>query len=243
MELAIICTLFSFIGIYILYFSVLREENKISFYNYLVSKNIKINLVRNITAIISSVAFTYIALKIFDTSLHEEWKIVISLILYPLIMFCSYISLYDFEYFEVPFFYTLVAVGIILLITIVLIFTVGFNNQVDLWTGFSIKPSEILLGGIISTLFISAIVLFSHEKAMGIGDIPIAAIMGLVLTSRYLLAGFYITILSALVIGLIYSVSVKRFKGLRIPFVPFICIGIIGGIIFGEVILKYLYIY
>ena len=138
--------------------------------------------------------------------------------------------------------YTLFVVTLIIIASIIMLIFSGPNTVINIWDGFSFNAQNILLGGLVAGSFVGLIVLFSKERAMGIGDIPIAAMLGLILTSKYLLAGFYITIMTALVFGLVTAAIVRRFKGLKIPFVPFICLGILGGLVFGEVIMKYLFL-
>lgn len=77
---------------------------------------------------------------------------------------------------------------------------------------------------ILGTLF-QLIVLISKEKALGQGDVRIAIIVGLLIGLNNLIYWAYITVFSALIYGLIVAYKKRKFKGLRIPFVPFMTLG------------------
>jgi len=81
----------------------------------------------------------------------------------------------------------------------------------------------------LSTLILGSLfqltVLLSKEKALGQGDVRIAIIVGLLIGYNNIIYWSYITVFSALFYGLIIAYKKKKFKGLKIPFVPFMVLG------------------
>ena len=67
---------------------------------------------------------------------------------------------------------------------------------------------------------------------MGQGDVRIAIITGLLIGVTNIIYWVYIAVFTALIYGLIIASKKKKFKGLRIPFVPFMVLGVILMILF-----------
>ena len=82
-----------------------------------------------------------------------------------------------------------------------------------------------MLGALILGSIFQLIVLMSKEKALGQGDVRVAIITGLLIGYTNILTWLYITIFTALIYGLILAYKKKKFKDLRIPFVPFMALG------------------
>ena len=91
-----------------------------------------------------------------------------------------------------------------------------------------------IYSGLIGLALIALIILLSKGK-MGGGDLRYILIVGLISG----LQNFYLTFLSSVVIGSIIGLIVaaikKKFHGLELPFIPFLTIGILVGLIWGEV--------
>ncbi|MCA9385409.1 prepilin peptidase [Candidatus Dojkabacteria bacterium] len=148
-----------------------------------------------------------------------------------------YLGIVDFVSFEVPDLLTKVYIGILITINIGLMLLGGLHTEHLLWESTAFIPIHNLIGGFSAGSFFYFLVTATKEKAMGAGDIRIACIMGLLLGISKLLVAFYITILSACLVGLVYAGYKKQFKGLKIPFVPFMVFGTITSIIFYDAIL------
>ena len=74
-------------------------------------------------------------------------------------------------------------------------------------------------------------VLISKEKALGSGDIRIALISGFLIGSNNIRTWLYITVFCALTYGLILGYKKKKFKGLKIPFAPFMILGTVVSLL------------
>ena len=83
-----------------------------------------------------------------------------------------------------------------------------------------------LLGAVILGSIFQLIVLLT-KKGLGQGDVRLAIISGILVGMDNLVPWLYITIFSALIYGLVLAKKKKKFKGLKIPFVPFMVLGII----------------
>ena len=84
-----------------------------------------------------------------------------------------------------------------------------------------------LLGAIILGSVFQLIVLVTKEKGLGQGDVRLAIISGVLVGMDNLILWLYVTIFSALIYGLVLAKKKKKFKGLKIPFVPFMVLGIV----------------
>ncbi len=91
---------------------------------------------------------------------------------------------------------------------------------------YGYEPSyDFLLGGVVLGFPFFLCVLITKEKSLGMGDVYLFIIMGLLVGYEFIFFALSITVLSALVF------SVFKYKKLdlkqKIPFVPFISFGII----------------
>ena len=84
-----------------------------------------------------------------------------------------------------------------------------------------------LLGAIILGSVFQLIVLLTKEKGLGQGDVRLAIISGILVGMDNLILWLYVTIFSALIYGLFLAKKKKKFKGLKIPFVPFMVLGMV----------------
>lgn len=100
-----------------------------------------------------------------------------------------------------------------------------------------------LLGGIIGGGLIWLIVSLSNEKAMGAGDVDILAGIGLMIGVPFIFYSFFYTLISASIISIIYVVIKKRYKGVLIPFIPFLSSGFIVCLVLEDVFLRIFNIY
>jgi prepilin signal peptidase PulO-like enzyme (type II secretory pathway) len=152
---------------------------------------------------------------------------LIYIISFITISFLIYISVYDFEYFEIPDKSTIIFIVLFLLINIILLL-LRKDFALELWEQNFFVPSLNIVAGSFYAGLILLLVLITKGKGMGGGDIRIAAIVGLILGSKLIVA-FYVTIFSGLFFGIIYGLIKGKFKGLAIPFVPFMIFGALVG--------------
>lgn len=103
----------------------------------------------------------------------------------------------------------------------------GYTAELSIFNNWIYSPYQNILSTLILGSTFQLIVLISKEKALGQGDVRIAIITGLLIGYPNLIIWTYITVFSALIYGLIIGFKQKKFKGLKIPFVPFMVLSAI----------------
>lgn len=150
------------------------------------------------------------------------WMLGINLIVVTLLMFSA---VFDLKYMILPDFssYSLIAIAIL-----------------GLW--FKDNKWQYLLAGLVSYVFfwLLAKIRIKGKQAMGEGDAPLAAFIGLWLGWPLVLVAFYI----AFIIGAVVGGGMLLTKKLRgdspIPFGPFLILGVISAWWVGPSIIKLL---
>lgn len=137
----------------------------------------------------------------------------------------------DFESMEVDQKVSLFLIVFLLLLNVSLFFLKGSSWGLEITEKFFYFPYENLIGAVILGLIFQLIVLLTKEKGLGQGDVRIAIICGLLIGSSNLILWLYITVFTALIFGLILAYKKRKFKGLKIPFVPFMVLGSIVTIL------------
>lgn len=155
-------------------------------------------------------------------------------------LFLFYLSVYDALFMEIPFIPSLLFLFSLIIFNVLGLIILGIDGKILLWSGNIINPTNNLLFSLIAAIFILIIVIATHEQGMGSGDIILAAIFGVILGGDKVSIGFYITIFSASIFGLIYATRIGKFKGVPIPFVPFITFGIIAAFSFSTPIADFI---
>lgn len=129
----------------------------------------------------------------------------------------GYIAYKDFKTMEVDNITSLILMLSLIVITVILFFIPSYKE----WA------FQKLLGAIILGSVFQLIVLVTKEKGLGQGDVRLAIISGVLVGMDNLVPWLYITIFSALIYGLVLAKKKKKFKGLKIPFVPFMVLGVV----------------
>ena len=129
----------------------------------------------------------------------------------------GYIAYKDFKTMEIDNLTSLVLMLFLIVITVILFFIPDYKD----WA------FQKLLGAIILGSVFQLIVLLTKEKGLGQGDVRLAIISGILVGMDNLIPWLYTTIFSALIYGLVLAKKKKKFKGLKIPFVPFMVLGMV----------------
>ncbi len=87
--------------------------------------------------------------------------------------------------------------------------------------------------------FFLAIVLISRGKWMGVGDIKLAFLMGLILGFPKILAALFLAFLVGAIIGVGLVVSQKKTLKSEVPFGPFLVTGTFIALFWGETIINW----
>lgn len=144
-------------------------------------------------------------------------------LLLPLFGSLIYLAYYDFKKMEVHPKLSLSLISVLGIVNIIL-----FIFQRDSGVGYDNLFGAITLGAIFQL-----IVLLTKERGLGQGDVRIAIICGILVGFSNLISWLYITIFSSLFFGIVVAIKKKKFRGLKIPFVPFMVLGIIVTVVIG----------
>jgi len=90
----------------------------------------------------------------------------------------------------------------------------------------------------ISSLFLYSIYFFTKGKGMGLGDVKLAFLMGLVLGFPQVVVAFYLAFLTGAAVGIILILARKAKFGQKIPFGPFLAFSTIITCLWGEKIFS-----
>ncbi|MFO7650587.1 MAG: prepilin peptidase [bacterium] len=78
-----------------------------------------------------------------------------------------------------------------------------------------------------------------QKEGMGWGDLPYAAMIGAFLGWRSLVVALFAAVLAGVLVGLIVRSAGRLGKGQQMPFGPFLAVGALVGLFFGEAILAW----
>ncbi len=108
---------------------------------------------------------------------------------------------------------------------------------------FLVDPTTIplrLVVAIMASLPLFLIFLFSKGRGMGFGDVKLVAILGFLLGFPYIVVAYYIAFLTGGICGVILILEgKKKFKGSTIAFGPFLFLGALLALIWGDFLWKY----
>ena len=143
-------------------------------------------------------------------------------ILFVVSCFLIVIFVYDLKHYIIPdkIIYPAIAIALI------------FNFQ------FSIFNYSIF-SAFGAAAFFLAIVLVSRGKWMGVGDIKLAFLMGLILGFPNILAALFLAFLIGAIIGVGLIVSQKKTLKSEVPFGPFLVTGTFIALFWGENIINW----
>jgi leader peptidase (prepilin peptidase)/N-methyltransferase len=104
-------------------------------------------------------------------------------------------------------------------------------------------PGQSILGEYVASALIVSLPIFliyflSHEKAMGLGDVYLTAILGFLLGWKAGFLALYIAFVTGAIIGIGMMVAHKKKIKSRIPFGPFLVTGTILMIFWGDKALE-----
>jgi leader peptidase (prepilin peptidase) / N-methyltransferase len=119
----------------------------------------------------------------------------------------------------------------------------GLNTNFFQWNfGFAFLPALLnsLVGGIISFTLLLIVVILSRG-GMGMGDVKLAGLIGLMTGFPLSIISLFITIITGGMVAVVLLLSRLRKRRDPVPFGPFLCLGALAAIIWGrDIILWYL---
>ena len=122
---------------------------------------------------------------------------------------------------------------------------IGITLFYDFYLGFTKSP--LILGDFVNQLlsaagaagFFAAIVIVSRGKWMGVGDIKLAFLMGLILGLPSILVALFLAFLSGAIIGVGLIVSGKKTMKSEVPFGPFLVTGTFIALFWGQELINW----
>lgn len=91
----------------------------------------------------------------------------------------------------------------------------------------------------LSAAFFASLTLFSRGRGMGLGDAKLAFLLGLILGFPKIMVALYAAFVLGSVVGLVLILTGRRKFGQTIPFGPFLIVGFLLALVFGEDILNF----
>jgi leader peptidase (prepilin peptidase)/N-methyltransferase len=96
-----------------------------------------------------------------------------------------------------------------------------------------------LIGGIILSAFLFFIFAITGGKALGFGDVKLAFLIGLMLGPVSGVMAVMLSFVIGSVVGIYLIASGKRKLKGAVPFGPFLSLGVLSVIVFGEAIVQF----
>jgi len=106
-------------------------------------------------------------------------------------------------------------------------------------TNYQLLITNYLLSAFGAGLFFLILHLITRRKGMGLGDVKLAILMGLVLGFPKIIVALYLAFLTGALIGVILILARKKKFGEHIPFGPFLSGATIVALFWGEEIMKW----
>lgn len=97
----------------------------------------------------------------------------------------------------------------------------------------------LVLAGLSGLIFFLLLVFITKGKGMGLGDVKLAALMGLFLGFSKLIVALYLAFLTGAILGAILILTKRKKMGSRIPFGPFLVLAAFIALLWGDKIWQF----
>lgn len=144
--------------------------------------------------------------------------------------FLIIIFVYDLKYYIIPDKIIYPAIAITFLYRL---YEIIFNFQ------FSISNFQTILSGLGAAMFFTLIVFMSNGRWMGVGDIKLAFLMGLLLGWPNILVALFFAFMAGALVGLAMIAAKKKTMKSEVPFGPFLVAGVFIALFFGNAIINW----
>ena len=150
---------------------------------------------------------------------------------------------------SLPFFLTLVT---LLLLILIIDWEGQIIPDVLVFLGLAISLIMILfsgqevffinlLAGFLAATFLLSIYLFTRGRGMGLGDVKLTLLLGLILGPQGILVSLFLAFLTGAIVGIILILVGKGSLKQKIAFGPFLVIGFVLVSFLGRYLLNYFY--
>lgn len=161
--------------------------------------------------------------------------------IYYLVIACFLIIIfvYDLKHYIIPDKVIYPAIAIAFLYQLFKIWDLGFVPNFEFRISNFQTLANPLLSAFLASLFFLMIVLISQGKWMGVGDIKLAFLMGLILSFPNILVALFLAFFIGAIIGIELIILGKKTLKSEIPFGPFLVSGTFLALFFGQKILDW----
>jgi leader peptidase (prepilin peptidase)/N-methyltransferase len=199
--------------------------------------NIKLNIIPKkkrfiIYNLIAGLTSVLVGLFLYSSN---DFDTIFKIILFVVSSIFLHAALVDLICYQIPLYPSLISLGILIIYNI-LGLVMNFVNGIDCTT---IVYTNNLIAGFAGALLFWLIIKISKGKGMGEGDMIMLAIIGLSLGLLRLIFAFYVMIILGSIYGISVAILKKRFKGVKLAFVPFMFIGFLLAMIIGVQVINW----
>jgi len=161
--------------------------------------------------------------------------------IYYLVIACFLIIIfvYDLKHYIIPDKVIYPAIAIAFLYQLFKIWDLGFVPNFEFRISNFQTLANPLLSAFLASLFFLMIVLISQGKWMGVGDIKLAFLMGLILSFPNILVALFLAFFIGAIIGIGLIIARKKTLKSEIPFGPFLVSGTFLALFLGQRILGW----
>jgi len=179
---------------------------------------------------------------ILNQSLISNFQILYLLFWFYIASVFIVIFVYDLKHYIIP---DKVIYPAIIITSIYKLFEILKFSHWDLIGNWKLEIGNLItifnpfIAAILASAFFLSIVLFTHGKGMGGGDVKLAFLMGLILGWPVILISLFLSFIIGSIIGIFLILIGKKKMGSKIPFGPFLIIGTFTGLFWGKEIIKW----
>jgi len=196
-------------------------------------------LVEFFTGLIFALIF-YFLFIVFDGYINSQF--LVTLIFWFIISsFLIIVFVYDLKHYLVADIVIYTAIIISALYRLLEFFKFGHWNLIrngKLEAG-DLGAIDYFIAALITGIFFLIIILVSRGKWMGLGDVKIGILMGLVLGLPHIFVALFLAFLAGFVISIVLLILKKKTMKSEIPFGPFLVFATIISLFFGNVLINW----
>lgn len=156
-----------------------------------------------------------------------------------LIIWMSVLSYHDLTALEIPSPLLITGAGVLALVYLSLSIMHLFRPEFESGLPFSpintmfSNPFQHLIVGVAASTVAGAFLIATKRKGLGTADIYGFGIMGLLTGYPVIINALYVSVFSALGYGIFVALMKRKFRGVRIPFIPFLSLGTLAALLLG----------
>lgn len=177
--------------------------------------------------------------RLFTLNLNISWlQLLGAMIFIVSVMILLYLAISDLFTYTIN---TKATVGLAFGLLVLNAASLILSSQVPEIAQLGLGTVQNLLAALIYGSGVYILIKATAQRGMGYGDLYLAIATGLYLAWPRTLAAFYITVISATLVGVLMAVRSRKWRGLQVPLVPFFLFGFAYGAVFGFQIFDILF--